>query len=74
MTGSARRTSVLSRDESRAFSHPTDDDQKRDDECANLLQAKSQRPVRNQAEYRYDRTADADPNGEFHLALEGAVS
>lgn len=51
------------------FSHPTDDDQKWDDECANLLQATSQRPVRNAAEYSYDRTTDTDPNGEFHLAL-----
>jgi hypothetical protein len=69
MTGAGRGTSVPSRDERRGFSHPTDDDQKRDDECANLLQATSQQPVQNPAEYSYDRAADADPNGEFHLAL-----
>jgi len=71
MTGPVRRTSVPSRDESRAFSHPADDNQKRDDECANLLQQVSQRPVRNQAGHSYNRIADADPNGEFHLALLG---
>ena len=53
-----------------SFSHPTDDDQEGNDECANLLQGTSQRPNNNLAEYSYDGAADADPNGEFHLALE----
>ena len=52
------------------FSHPTDDDQEGNDECANLLQVTSQWPNLNLAEYRYDRAADADTNGEFHIALE----
>jgi len=69
MTGAVRDVSPA-RDKTGSFSHPTDDNQERNDECANLLQATSQRRNHNPAEYSYDRAADADSNGEFHLALE----
>jgi len=68
MTGTTK-VSAPSRVEGGGFLHPTNDDQERDDECANLLQATSQRPNCNQVGYSYDRAADANSDGEFHLAL-----
>jgi hypothetical protein len=44
MTGAVWNVSPVE-GESGGFSHPTDDDQERDDKCANLLQATSQRPI-----------------------------
>lgn len=74
MTGAVRRISGSPWGECRSFSHPTDDDQERNDECANLLQATSQWSNHTLAEYSYDRAADADSNGEFHLALEAPLA